>query len=133
MLSANSFFVHKPLAKILVVEDDPLIMKVLNQKLKLCFRVDAAGTGSRAMSLIHQYDYALVLLDLIMPEKGGFEVLEQLRMEKNKTPVVVFSNLAHEDEKKRAMDLGAKGYFVKSDLDTDQIVSIVESFISGRK
>jgi two-component system, OmpR family, response regulator CiaR len=120
---------NRPLVKILIAEDDPVILKVLKRKLQPCFQVDVAENGSRAMSQIHQNDYALVLLDLIMPEKNGFEVLEQMRKEKDKTPVLVFSNLAHEDEKKRALDLGAKGYFVKSDLDTSQILNIIQSFV----
>ncbi|MBI5422231.1 response regulator [Candidatus Peregrinibacteria bacterium] len=120
------------LKRILIVEDDPFILKILNRNLKSEFEIDSAVTGVEALQKIHKGDYSLILLDLVMPEMGGFEVLEQLQQEKIKIPIVVFSNLAQDEEKERALALGAKAYFVKSDTDIDQVAELIRRGIANK-
>lgn len=127
--SVNFPIMPNRLNRILIAEDDTFILKILKRNLKSDFEIDSANTGLEAIQKIHAFDYKLVLLDLVMPEMGGFEVLEQLQKEKNKTPVVVFSNLAQEEEKDRAYQLGANGYFVKSDTDIDQVGKLIQAEI----
>lgn len=121
----------KLLKRILIAEDDPFILKILKRNLKSEFEIDSANTGLEALQKIHAGDYSLILLDLVMPEMGGFEVLEQLQKKQHKTPVIVFSNLAQDEEKERAMKLGAKGYFVKSDTDIGQVAELIRTGIKN--
>ncbi|MBN2087204.1 response regulator [Candidatus Peregrinibacteria bacterium] len=120
----------KPI-KILIVEDDPFLMKVAGLTLEDSgFIVERAGTGKEAIEKIKNDDFKLVLLDLIMPEMNGFEVLAKLKKDNNKTPVVVFTNLAQEEDKKEALSLGAKDYYIKSDIILDELVRIVNTYVN---
>ncbi|MBU0727877.1 response regulator [Patescibacteria group bacterium] len=115
--------------KVLVVEDDPFLMKVAGLTLEdKGYHVERAVTGKEAIVAIKKNGYKLVLLDLIMPEMDGFEVLHELKKQKNKVPIVVFSNLSQEEDKKEALSLGAKDYFVKSDITLDELADIVQKY-----
>ena len=71
----------------------------------------------------------LILLDLVMPVKDGFAVLEELRADENlnKIPVIIASNLGQSEDIDRGMALGAKGYVIKSDLSLDDLVKKINS------
>lgn len=116
--------------KILIAEDDPFLSKVMNSTLKdEGFDVDLAHDGGEALEKIAKNKYALILLDLIMPVKNGFEVLGELKTKKSKIPVLVFSNLSQDQDKKEVMSLGAKEYYVKSDISIDEVVAAVKNYI----
>jgi len=113
--------------KLLIAEDDPFLIKVAGITLeKSGYQVDRAKDGNEALDMIKKNHYDLVLLDMIMPHKTGFEVLRELKGEKNMPPVLVFSNLAQDSDKKEAMDLGAKGYYVKSNIALNELVDIIK-------
>jgi len=116
-------------ASILLVEDDPFLLKIMGYYLSREFNLDRAHDGAEALNKIRQNKYAVVLLDLVMPVKDGFTVLKELKKEKVDTPVLVFSNLSQNQEKKQALALGAEGYFVKSDMAITDVTKIVEKFI----
>jgi DNA-binding response OmpR family regulator len=116
--------------KILIVEDDPFLIKVLGVTLENeGFTVDRAGNGQEALDKIRDNAYGLVMLDLIMPKMNGFEVLKKLKEAKNKTPVLVFSNLSQDADRAEALGLGAKGYFVKSDMPLNEVIKVVKKFL----
>lgn len=121
------------ISKILIAEDDVFISKILAQTLKKKFVIDVATNGEEAMDKIRRNAYAVILLDLIMPEMSGFDVLKGMRKEKIHQPVLVFSNLNQEEEKTRAMKLGAKGYYVKSDISILSVEGIINKFIQHNK
>ncbi len=116
--------------KILIAEDDTVIKNIMEIQLKNDFEVDVALNGAEALKKIHKNKYDIILLDLIMPIKDGFDVLAQLKKEKNKVPVLVFSNLSQDGEKSRAFKLGAKGYFVKADLQINEITQIAMNHLN---
>ena len=74
----------------------------------------------------------LVLLDLVLPEQDGFEVLEKVRAEKSldKVKMIVFSNLSQQEEKQKAKDLGANDFIVKSELTPQQVVERVKGYFA---
>jgi DNA-binding response OmpR family regulator len=116
--------------RILIAEDDPFLSKVMMSTLKdEGFDVELAHDGVEALAKIAKNGYSLVLLDLIMPNKNGFDVLKELRAKKKKIPVLVFSNLSQDEDKKEAFSLGAKGYFVKSDMSIDEVAATVKKYI----
>jgi len=121
----------KSKVKILIAEDDPFLIKVMGTIFEdEGYIVDRAVNGQEAIDKVKNNGYTLMLLDLIMPKKNGFEVLEEMKKGKIKTPVLVFSNLAQPEDKKEALDLGAKDYFVKSDMSIDDVAKAVKKFIS---
>lgn len=113
--------------KILIAEDDEFLIKVMNNRLKKeGFHVDTANDGLSALEQITKNNYQVVLLDLIMPNMDGFEVLTELKKLKNQTPVLVFSNLSQEEDRKEVIELGAKGYYIKSDISIHDIVEVIK-------
>lgn len=115
---------------IIIVEDEISIMKAMSIKLQNAgFQVEGAKEANEFFEKKGKKKFDLILLDLMLPKISGFEVLEKLRKEKNKVPVMVASNLSQEEDKKRAQDLGAVDYIVKSDTSLNQIVEKIQSFL----
>ena len=116
--------------KVLIIDDEKSIARALMLKLqKEGFKIDVAFSGKEALPLLTSRKYSLVLLDLIMPDVDGFKILEILKESKNDTPVVILSNLGDTEYEKRSKDLGADGFYVKSDTSLEKIVKIAKSFI----
>ena len=114
--------------KILIVEDERPLAKALELKLTHeGFDVDSAPNGELAIEAIHKNKYDLVILDIIMPKMNGFEVLEKLH--KEKTYIIVLSNLTQDEDKKKAMEMGAKEFFIKSNTPITKIVSNIKNIL----
>lgn len=121
------------LTKILIAEDDPFLSKIIGNRLREeGFFVDTASDGEEALNMVGKGKYSLLMLDLIMPVKTGFEVLQELKSSNNNTPALVFTNLAQEEDRKEVLSLGAKGYYVKSDIAINDLVSTVKKFINAK-
>jgi DNA-binding response OmpR family regulator len=113
--------------KILVVEDEMPMARALSLKLeKEGFEVKSAGNGQEGLEMIKAEDFNLVLLDLIMPEKDGFYVLEQVKKNNLNTKIIVASNLSQPEDVERAKELGAVDYFVKSDTSIIEVVKKIK-------
>lgn len=119
--------------KIVLAEDDHILSKYLSSKLKEVpgFEVYTAMDGDEAEQKTHEVVPDLLLLDVIMPKKNGFEVLENLKSdEKTKNvAVIVLSNLGQESDVTKAKELGAADYFVKVDFEVKDIVDKVKQFL----
>ncbi len=100
--------------QILVVDDDELIRELLTSWLEFRgYQVQCAKDGQEALLLRQQTRFDLILLDIMMPEKDGFEVLKQLQAENNTTPVVVMSALNDVNSVVTCIKLGAEDYLNK--------------------
>lgn len=113
--------------KILIVEDEKPIANAL--VLKLCsagFETVLVYDGKAAISTLRESSFDLIILDLVLPQKDGFFVLAELKKQKNSTPVIVSSNLSQEEDIKRAKELGARDYFIKSDTSLAEVVEKVK-------
>src|SRR3989304_836555 len=102
--------------KLLIIEDETDLAKVLQEKFeKEDFTVKIAFDGEASMEAIRKFRPDIVLLDLLLPKKDGFQILEELKndAELKNIPVIVLSNLGEDEEIKRALSLGAKDYYVK--------------------
>lgn len=109
--------------KILIAEDEKPMANALSLKLQSAgFETHVVNDGESAISAVQASPYDLILLDLVMPKKDGFFVLEELRKLKIVTPVIVSSNLSQEEDIRRAKELGAQDYFIKSDTTLAEIV-----------
>lgn len=114
--------------KILIAEDERPMATALELKLnKSGFEAKAVFDGETAIYILSKEKYDLLLLDLMMPKMDGFSVITKLKELGNNIPVIVLSNLSQEEDKKKAMELGAKDYFVKSDTPISDIVKKVSS------
>lgn len=118
--------------KILIAEDEIEILQLFTNMLKTAgYETMAAADGEQALQLLEDNSPDLVLLDLKMPKKDGFEVLETLQ-EQNRidgTKVVVFSNIANEDWKKKAKELGAYDYWLKVDTHLTEFIDKVKGLL----
>src|SRR4030042_3872549 len=95
--------------KILLIEDEEIITDLLKRKLtKEGYRVDVARDGEQGLEKMRNDKPDLVLLDIIMPKLGGFEVMERMRQDKElkNIPVIIISNSGQPVELDRAKELG---------------------------
>ncbi len=116
--------------KILVVEDEQVLAKVFEEKFqKAHYEVKIAADGQAAIDLAKSFSPDVIVLDLVLPKKNGFDVLSELKSEDalKIIPVVVVSNLGEDEDIKRALSLGAEDYFVKAQHPINEIVSKVKS------
>lgn len=115
--------------RILVIEDDAPMARALRLKLAGAgYDVTVAFDGEEAMEKAES-GHDLILLDLILPKKDGFAVLQELRAKGDKAPIVVLTNLGQDEDRKRVFDLGANGYYVKADTALSTIMEIVDRLV----
>lgn len=118
--------------KILIIEDEQSLLEVLEKKLeKEGFEVFTAVDGINGLKQIREIHPDLVLLDILMPRKDGFEVLEELNQDEIlcKIPVIIISNSGQPVEIDRALKLGVKDYLVKANFDPENVIEKVNNFL----
>ena len=100
--------------ELLLVEDNPRISEFMVKGLEESgFSVILAENGNKARSLIAQREWDLVLLDIMLPDIDGIELLQYMRYKKINTPILVVSALGEPDDKVKALDYGADDYLAK--------------------
>lgn len=121
-------------ALLLVAEDDQFYANLYRTKLeKEGFRVLVAQNGRETLEILRKSNPDLIILDLVMPEMDGFEVLKKLREEKDirNVPVIILSNLGQPEDIERAKQLGVFKYIIKSNVSIHQMVESVEEALAG--
>ncbi len=117
--------------KILIIEDEKPVAKAFGLKLgRAGFESEIAFDGVDALEVLAKKNFDLILLDLVMPRMDGFEFLAELKSRNIKIPVIVTTNLSQDEDAKRARDLGAIDYFVKSETPIANIVEHVKKVLS---
>jgi DNA-binding response OmpR family regulator len=117
---------------VLVAEDDTFLAKVHNKKLaKEGFEVRMAGNGEEALSLARKEKPDIILLDLIMPVKDGFQALAELKADPNlkDVKVIVLSNLSQEEDKERVLGMGAVEYVVKANISFRDVINVINKHL----
>ena len=100
--------------RLLVVEDEKRIADFLCRGLQGAgYAVDVAGSGSVALDFIHRTEYDLVILDLMLPDMDGLQILERIRSRKAGPPVLILSARGAVDDRVRGLEQGADDYLVK--------------------
>lgn len=118
--------------KVLIVEDDSFLQGLEAKKLtKAGFEILTASTGDEAMQKINEPGVNIILLDLVLPNYDGFEILKKIRSTENikNIPVIVFSNLSDEKDIKKSKDLGATDFMVKSNFTLDELIERINSLL----
>jgi heavy metal response regulator len=100
--------------RILVVEDEKRIADFLSRGLQGAgYAIDTAGTGTDALECMHSADYDLVILDLMLPDMDGLQVLEKIRNRKLGPPVLILSARGGLDDRVKGLEQGADDFLVK--------------------
>jgi two-component system response regulator VicR len=116
--------------KILLAEDERSISRALKLKLELSgFEIEIAINGEEALNILKTKKFDLLLLDIMMPKVDGFSVMEEMKKRKDKTPILVLSNLSQEDDAKRAESLGAIDFCIKSNSSLAEIIDKIKKFL----
>lgn len=118
--------------KIIIIEDDRFFQNFYSIKLKeIGYLVEIANDGQEGIDKVKTFLPDLILLDLIMPVKDGFQFLDEIRKDPsfNKIPIIVFSTLGQESDIKKALALGAKDYINKSFFDFDVFIKRVVTYL----
>lgn len=119
--------------KILVAEDDSFLIQIYKIKLpKAGFEVQLARDGGEVFNILKTFTPDLFLLDLIMPQKDGFEVLKELKASDKwkHIPVIITSNLGQTEDMEKTKKLGAIDYIIKSDTPIQVIIDKIKTHLS---
>lgn len=120
------------MAKILIAEDEKALASSLFLKLSnVGHQVEVVADGQAAVAQLSSAKYDLLLLDLVMPKMNGFEVLEQMKQRRISVKTVVLTNLAQDEDVKKAAEYGVAEYWVKTDTSLSDIVSRVGKLLGG--
>lgn len=122
--------------KVLVIEDEPALLDIYVTKLRMNnFEVLAAKDGIEGVEAAIHDDPDLILLDVLLPFKDGFEVIQDLKSHpKTKSiPVIFLSNLGQEYEVKRGLALGAECFLTKANLTPSRVVEEVNRVLASKK
>jgi two-component system cell cycle response regulator CtrA len=119
--------------RILLIEDDLTTARGVTKMLSAAAMVvDTADTGEEGLELARLYDYDLILLDLILPDMEGYEVVRKLRAAKKDTPVLILSGLGKPQAKVTIFGLGADDYIVKP-FDGQELVARIQAIVRRSK
>jgi two-component system, OmpR family, response regulator ResD len=120
----------KSKGKILIVEDERPLAHALELKMNHeGYETTVAGSGNEGLKEATSGKYDMILLDLILPEVDGFTILQEIKDKKVKALVIVLSNLGQDEDRKKAQELGAKNYLVKSNAPLADIVKAVKAIL----
>ena len=120
--------------KILAIEDDAFLSGLVAGKLvESGLSVVNTATGKDGLAKARLIHPDLILLDIMLPDMGGFEVLEKIKAdpETRNIPVVILSNLGGREEIERGVKLGANSYLIKSNILPHEVAEVVQNQLAG--
>lgn len=123
------------MSNIIVIEDDTLLGNFLVTSLKNAgFGATLEVTGTDALAHIGLDNPDLILLDIMLPDISGFEILRRLKRAAptQKIPVIVVSNLGGKEDIERALELGAAHYFIKANVLPDDIITKIKETVAEK-
>ena len=118
--------------KILIIEDDSFLLQMYATKLeKAGFEVKSSTDSTLGLKKAKEQKPDLILLDLVMPLKDGFQVLEELKIDSNtqNIPVIILSNLSEREDVQKCLQLGAADYLIKAHFVPSKVISKIERLI----
>ena len=119
--------------RVLLVEDDTIVARGVTLALKAATMiVDTADTGEEALELARLYDYDIIVLDLMLPDMEGYEVVRRLRAARFETPVLILSGLTRPANKIRGFGMGADDYITKP-FDQQELVARIQAIVRRAK
>lgn len=124
MVSANK--------KILIVEDDKFLAKMISRLLESHhYEIVLASSGKEGLLKASAGNINLILLDIMLPDIDGFDLLESLKQNEAtaKIPVIILSNLGQPEDMQQGRKFGAVDYLIKSDMSLDEVVNKIKKHL----
>ncbi len=119
--------------RVLLVEDDYAVSQSIEAMLKKeGMVVDATDLGEDGLDIAKLYDYDIIILDLMLPDMNGYEVLKNLRSAKVNTPVLILSGLSEPDKKVKGLGYGADDYLTKP-FDRAELLARIQAVVRRSK
>ena len=118
---------------ILIIEDDEFLRGLINKKLLAeGFNVISAVDGEEGIKKAKEQKPDLILLDLVLPNIDGFEVLEKVKTDPDVSavPVIILSNLSQKEDISKGIKLGAVDYIIKAQFTPEEIVEKVKNILN---
>lgn len=118
-------------AQILLVDDEEKILNIFSKQLVDLggFSVETAKGGIDAVDKISSGNFKVVLLDLMMADKDGIEVLREIRNLEANPVVIILTNLMNEEQKKLTSDLGAVDYIIKTEIEPTELIQKIKHYL----
>lgn len=117
---------------IVLIEDDPFIKQMYANKIEeMQIKVLSALTQDELQSILSKQEVELILLDLVLPNLSGFDILKWLKTKSQAQdiPVIVLSNLSSQTDISRAFELGAVDYIVKSNYTPSEVMRTIKKYL----
>ena len=118
--------------RVLIIEDDSFLASLLTSALKRAdFETSLAIDGEEGLKKLETEIPDIILLDLILPGIGGFEILEKIKKEDKtkKIPVIIISNLGSQEEIQKGLKSGANAYLVKASILPDDVIKKIKEIL----
>lgn len=125
-----------PSNKVLLVEDEEFIRDIFKRQLDLSgLPTESFATGQEGLSAALKNQYTIILLDIMLPDMNGLEILKAIKEnpQTKTTPVVMLTNLGQDAIIKQGFELGADGYLIKAAYTPDQIVQEVKNILAKKQ
>ena len=119
--------------KILIIEDDSFLLSMYAAKFNLeNFTVIIAEDGKKGLKIAFNELPDIILLDILLPKKSGFNVLKELKGDKNmsKIPVILLTNLSQKAEIEQGLSLGVEDYLIKAHFMPSEVVEKIKKILS---
>lgn len=115
---------------ILLIEDDPFLIDIYTTKLKVeGFSVDVATDGQKGLRKIKEEKPDLVLLDIVLPQIDGWEILQKVKNQNLKVKIVILSNLSQKEEVEKGLEMGATKYLIKAQYTPTEVVEEIKEIL----
>jgi len=117
---------------ILLVEDDPLITEIYTTKLKKeGFSVESVAQGQAALKKLKEKKFDLLVLDIVLPQLTGFEILRKIRKDEKlkQLKVLILSNLGQKSDIEMAKELGVSRYLIKAHFTPSEVVEEIKKLL----
>lgn len=114
--------------KILIIEDEEILLDILKRKLSnMGYEVFFATDGASGLEAIKETLPDLILLDIIMPKMGGFELMEKVQIDDSikNIPIIIISNSGQPVELDKAKKLGARDWLIKTEFNPQEVLEKV--------
>ncbi|MBU1118581.1 response regulator [Patescibacteria group bacterium] len=121
--------------KILIIEDDPFLLSMYVTKLEANgYDVCSEENGEKGVAVIQKEKPDLILLDILLPGKDGFEILEAVKKDDavKDTPVILLTNLGQRRDIEKGLELGAVDYLIKAHFTPSEVITKIETVLAEK-
>lgn len=120
--------------KILIIEDEKALREALKSYLEEDgFEIEVAADGEAGINLIKENKFDLAILDIILPKKDGFKILEEIKEDEKiqKIPIIILTNLESIEDIQKAFEKGINNYLVKSDHSLEEVSQKIKEILKS--